>query len=334
MLFLSVAAKAAGGDANGPLWAYDVDSFPVVPLSPTALKKVEQDAWASQLAAMRAAAGDRTVEQVAGSVITFTNAQIHDMYAVPDWYPGDHSPMPEIVARGRQPDVFACGYCHLPDGLGRPENSGVAGLPADYIIQQMAEFRNGARGSAVPTRDSLARMRVIARRMTDDEARAAADYFSRLKPTRWIRVVESEDAPRTRVRNGMSIPVELGGTEPIGRRIVEVPEDLERTDRRDSHSGFIAYVPPGSIERGRLLVTTGGGGKTLQCAICHGPELRGLGLVPGIAGRSPSYLARQLFDFQGHFRAGQSSAIMYPVVVNLNQDDLIAIAAFVSSRDP
>lgn len=48
-----------------------------------------------------------------------------------------------------------------------------------------------------------------------------------------------------------------------------------------------AHVPPGSIKRGELLPTTGGG-KTTACIACHRPDLRGLADFPPLAGRSPS----------------------------------------------
>ena len=105
--------------------------------------------------------------------------------------------------------------------------------------------------------------------------------------------------PKTRIAGGMFLKLEGSETEPIGDRIIEVPEDTERTETlRDPRSGFIAYVPVGSIKKGEALVTTGGGGKTTRCAVCHGADLKGLGPVPGIAGRSPSYTVRQLFDMQ------------------------------------
>ena len=49
-----------------------------------------------------------------------------------------------------------------------------------------------------------------------------------------------------------------------------------------------------------------------SCGACHGPDLKGLGAVPGIAGRSPSYIVRQLYDFKHGTRAGADSAQMKP----------------------
>jgi cytochrome c553 len=88
------------------------------------------------------------------------------------------------------------------------------------------------------------------------------------------------------------------------------------------------------VRRGRMLAETGGGGKTVACAGCHGPKLRGLGPFPGIAGRSPSYLVRQLYDFKHGARAGAGSAAMLPTVKNLAVADMVDLAAYVASLSP
>jgi len=277
------------------------------------------------------AAEDDSLKRVPGSTKAMTMAQVRDGFNVPDWHTEEHAPMPEVVEHGRKPEVRACGWCHMPDGAGRPENAGLAGLPASYILQQIADFRSGARKSAQPKFGPL--MTVIAKAVNDSDAQAAADYFSDQKPREQIRMVEAETVPRTTVA-GMLVPVKDGGTEPIGKRIVEVPENPELTELRDGGSAFIAYVPKGSIKKGDVLVTTGGAGKTMQCGMCHGTDLKGLGPVPGIAGRSPSYIFRQLYDIQHGTRKGQGSELMKAPVANLTQEDMIAIAAYVSSQTP
>lgn len=88
---------------------------------------------------------DDSPQHVPGSDATFTLSRIGDLYAVPDWHPNSHPTMPLVVAHGRKPEVYACGYCHLPNGQGRPENSSLAGLPMDYMVQQMADFKSGQR---------------------------------------------------------------------------------------------------------------------------------------------------------------------------------------------
>jgi cytochrome c553 len=75
-------------------------------------------------------------------------------------------------------------------------------------------------------------------------------------------------------------------------------------------------------------------GKTTACGTCHGLNLTGVvgADVPPIAGRSPSYLVRQLWDMQQGTRNGAQAQLMRLVVANLAPDDLVAIAAYVASR--
>jgi cytochrome c553 len=124
------------------------------------------------------------------------------------------------------------------------------------------------------------------------------------------------------------------GKEPIGSRIIEMPENLERTELRDSKSSFIAYVPVGSIKKGEALVKTGGAGKTIACGLCHGEDLKGLGIVPPLAGRSPSYVVRQLNDIKTGNRNGMWAQLMKEAVAKLTVEDMVAIAAYTSSRQP
>jgi cytochrome c553 len=270
---------------------------------------------------------DGTLKRVPGSTKAFTQTQINDPWGPPDWYPDEHAPMPEVVAHGRKPEVRACSQCHLPNGLGHPESTSLAGLPASYIAQQMADFKSGARRNT-------GIMITIAMFATDAEVKASAGYFAALKMQPWARVVEADTVPKTYVGLGnMRFVSKTGGTEPIGQRIIELPEDQVRAELRDSHSGFVAYVPVGSIQRGEALVTTGGT-KTIRCGICHGPDLKGLAGVPGIAGRSPIYIVRQVYNFKNGFRTGLWSELMKEAVSQLTMEDMVAIAAYTASRVP
>jgi len=133
---------------------------------------------------------------------------------------------------------------------------------------------------------------------------------------------------------GMFLPLKGNEEEPIGDRIVEATENADATlTLRDPRSGFVAYVPTGSLKKGRALVTAGGGGKTTACATCHGADLLGLGPVPGIAGRSASYMARQLYDMKVGDRNGLWTQLMKPVVAKLDNDDILAIAGYLASLD-
>jgi cytochrome c553 len=280
------------------------------------------------------AAPDTTTQKhVEGSTLAFTQPQIGNGYGPADWFPSDHPTMPDIVAHGRQQAmVFACALCHFPNGKGRAENASLAGLPYTYIVQTLEDFKNGARASADPRKANTGRMAGFAKAMTDDEIKASAIYFSSMQWTPWIKVVETDMVPKTRINAGLFIALEGNEKEPIGDRIIEVPANGEATETlRDPHSPFIAYVPKGSLQKGQALVASGGVGKTIQCALCHGQGLQGLGPVPGIAGRGPSYLARQLYDMQSGFRHGVWTPLMMPVVAKLSNDDIVNIVAYVAS---
>jgi cytochrome c553 len=240
--------------------------------------------------------------------------------------------MPDVVAHGRKPGVYACGYCHLPDGGGRPENASLAGLPATYIAQQVADIRNGTRRTAVPTRVPPKLMTHLAAVATDNEIGAAAEYFSKLQPQFRIKVIESETVPHTHVAGWILAVDKAGPREPMGQRIIEVPEDVEQFEHRDSRTGFIAYVPVGSLKAGQELVASGGVDKTIACSGCHGADLKGAGTVPGIGGRSPSYIMRQLFDIQSGLRAGAAIAPMVPVVKRLSIPEMIQISSYLATR--
>lgn len=276
---------------------------------------------------------DGVLKRVPNSAAAYTLTQIRDLFSPPDWHPGSHPSMPDVVGRGDKPGQFACGYCHLPNGLGRPENSSLAGLSAAYIAQQVADFKSGARKSSEPASLPINLMVAVANLVSEEDSRIAAEYFAALKPEAWIRVVETETVPKTKVGGWMLIADDSGGTEPIGQRIIEMPENLERTELRDSASGFIAYVPVGSLRKGEAL-TANGAGKTTPCAICHGTQLKGLGPVPALAGRSPSYIVRQLYDMQHGVRNGEWAALMKSVVAGLSLEDMVAIAAYTASLAP
>jgi cytochrome c553 len=297
-----------------PAWAYVANPAPVPGAQP--------------------AHDDGSAKHLPGSSAAFTLSQIRDLFSPPDWYPDSHPAMPESVAHGRKPDVRPCGYCHLPNGLGRPENASLAGLPAAYIVQQMADYKAGLRNSSEPRLGPATFMLAIGKNANDAEVNSAAEYFSSLKPKPWIRVVETATVPKSKAAGSMLVAVEGGGKEPIGNRIIETAEDLERTELRDSTSGFVAYVPLGSLKKGEALVTGRAGNKTIRCAICHGTELKGLGRVPSIAGRSPSYIVRQMYDIQNGARNGPWTELMKDTVARLSVDDMVSIAAYTASRMP
>jgi len=239
------------------------------------------------------------------------------------------------VISGKNGAYRACGQCHLIDGRGKPDTADLRGLPVAYFLQQLTDMKEGKRHGSVP-HATIKDMIPIAKAIDEADARLAADYFLSIAATRGIRIVETNTVPVTHPGpHGVQLVDPSGAKEPIGIRIIEVPEDVQRTLLRDATSGFIAYVPEGSIKRGELLAKTGDAGRTLPCATCHGEGLKGMGdLFPPLAGHSPSATARQLYDFKSGARDGRNALAMKPVVAKLTDRDIVDLTAYIVSLQP
>jgi cytochrome c553 len=295
-------------------------------------------AWAFPPLGRDPAAGPpdaKALLHVPGSTRAFTEAQTQDLYAAPDWLPDRHPPAPAIVLIGRRGSMRPCGYCHLPDGSGRPENAALAGLPAAYIRDQVAAFRSSARKGAEPNWSPTRQMADTAAQATEAEVAATADYFASIPYRGHVRVAESARIPGA-LAKAFILRAVPGPGEPLGLRIVEGPSSFERFELRDPTLVYTAYVPVGSLARGAILGRTGAGGLTTPCATCHGPGLRGGpgAAGPPLAGRSPSYLFRQLYAFRTGGRGGPQAEPMRPVTAKLGQSDMIALAAYAASLRP
>ena len=325
-----------------PFWAWGVEQAP----APDE-KQAVQGAPGAPAAAPPSAEELARERRVEGSTRVFALQDIRGK--VVDWFPDDHpNPIPDVVRIGPAAlgkDGRACGTCHLADGSGRPENASPAGLSAAYITRQIMDFRNGRRYSADARKANSNTMVMLAKAMSDTEIQQAADYFSAVAWRPHVTVVETALVPATRIQCELFIPTAKKLTEPIGDRIIEVPTDTEVNQvLRSARGTWIAYVPIGSIKKGEALVTTGDGsivnnrivlGTRAACTTCHGPDLMGVAPdIPPLAGRSPSYLAREIFDIQQGARAGSHPMIslMKRTVEKLTPDDIINITAYLASR--
>jgi cytochrome c553 len=263
-----------------------------------------------------------------------TMQQINNAFGPPDWFPDEHPQMPPMVKNGRAPHVRACMLCHLPHGNGHPESASVSGLTANYIVEQMHEFRDGNRmNNRAPV------MIEMAKDISEAELKEAAEYFASIPRSqqKWIKVVEGKTAPKNHVGPGGMRFLDEGTKEtvPIAPNMIyEVAADGEGAELRDQHASFIDFVPEGSVKKGEMLATTGGNGKTIQCSICHGADYRGIGDVPRLSGRGAYYLIRQLNDIKTGARKGSSVALMKPVVDKLTDEDMVNLVAYMASREP
>jgi cytochrome c553 len=300
VLLHSLSAVAEGG----PKWAYPV-----------------ADAVQPVIAAV---SEPRRVPQ---SALAYKSGEIDNLFEPPIWFPERNVGMPRVVQYGAPPSVRACAACHLTSGQGHPESGHISGLSVNYFKRQIEDYRNGLRNDPVwMTKMSVA--------LTDQDVDAAANWFAKVKPISWIKVVETDSIPKSyfnRSRKRIALPG--GATEILGDRIAEFPEDAERVLNRDPYAGFIAYVPKGSVAAGKALVLEGAG-KTVACAACHGPNLQGAGDVPRIAGISPLYTVRQMYAFKTGSRKSSHAVQMQPVVANLGDQDITYIASYLATLAP
>ena len=318
-----------------PLWAYGYIEAPQPP-----------EDWSQNCLGTRPRDCDRpggmpqdtsgTLLYVEGSDLAFTQTQITAPFSPADWFPGDHPEMPEVVAHGL-PDIGmrACAICHLPNGQGLMQNAPVAGLPVDYFLRQLEDLATGDRVTSDTHKANGFEMAAMARALSPEQALEIAEYYGSIAFKPWVRVIESDTVPKFQAsRNGLFTKLPGDETESLGARLIELPEDTYNTNNlRNPRSGMVAYTPIGSLARGKEIVETGGG-TSVACVACHGADLRGTVIAPPIAGRQPSYIGRQLYDFQQGNRNGTMAVLMTPTVVNLSSGDLLALSAYVASLEP
>ncbi len=298
--FTSALARAEGG----PVWAYPVAD------------KVQPPARDGNIKA-----------RVPDSALTYQLKEIDNLFEPPIWFPEHNVGMPRVVQYGAAPGVRACAACHLSSGQGHPESGHISGLSVEYFKRQIQDYRSGNRTDKVW-------MTAMSQALSDKDVEEAAQWFAKIKPIAWVKVVETDSIPKSYFnRSRKRLPSSEGGSEPLGDRIAEFPQEPERVLLRDPYAGFTAYVPIGSLAKGKELVVQGAG-KTVMCVACHGANLKGAGDVPRIAGVSPLYTVRQMFAFKTGSRKGIHAAQMQPVVANLQEADITAIAAYLGSLAP
>jgi cytochrome c553 len=268
-----------------------------------------------------------------GAMLTGAQIDARDLRAN-DWAPSQHPPAPAIIlGPSRKNGPAPCGECHAPAGTGLVNIPDLAGLPADYIVEQLHAFRSGERRSALPNRLAVKVMVDVAKASTDAEMREAATYFARTPRRARIKVIEADVAPATAIERFNWFYASGKGVQRLNGRIIEVPESVEGTLMYDPRLLQLAYAPKGSVARGGALVHSGGGAGQ-PCASCHGPDLKGLGVAPPLAGRDPSYLARALWDIKSGARHGASVTLMQRPAGGLDPAQIVDVTAYLASLKP
>ncbi len=262
--------------------------------------------------------------RVPGGTRSYTRAELSGDLNAPNWFPRDHPDPPRIVLHGHEP-VMACAACHFANGSGAPASASLAGLPKAYIVAQLAAFRADQRDNEVMPNE--------ARGLDAAEIEQAATYFSSLRIPHVTRVVQTATVPQTHWQDFALVPNESGAREPLGERIIEMPVSTKLYAAGDGRSGFIAWVPTGSIQAG-ARVAAHGVGAAPACESCHGAGLQGVGDIPYLAGRSPTYIVRELMLFRAGKRTNPGAAPMRLEASHLTLKDMIDVAAYAGSRQP
>lgn len=272
--------------------------------------------------------------RVTGSTMNYTQAQLDSMEDA-DWFPQDHAPAPQIVKTGRKP-ARPCAECHTISGAGVPAIATLDSLPKAYILKQVAAFRAGQRGMGGP--ETAHDMVEEARALTPADLQQAADYFSSTPFVPRVQVIETASVPKTHWNYFVLVPDPGSAREPLGERIIETPVNFHDYEYSDARAGYVAWVPPGSIAHGAVIAARGKG-SVAACESCHGPKLEGhtmpgIGVVPPLAGRSPTYIARELILFREGKRSGPAAAPMRAEASALSVPEMIDVAAYAASQKP
>ena len=196
----------------------------------------------------------------------------------------------------------------------------------------MADYKSGVRDTSVPGRLPPRLMIGLSKAIAGAEVETAAAYFSALQPRKRIKVVESDVAPKSYIA-GLLWAVEGSEREPLGQRILEIPDDLQVFESRELALDLYRLCAGRQPGEGR-----GAGDQRrprkdgrMRPVPRAGPQ--GTWAIAEHR-RSPSYMFRQLYDFRHGARTGEWSPLMAQVVSNLDQEDMLAIVAYLASLDP
>jgi cytochrome c553 len=235
--------------------------------------------------------------------------------------------MPEVVAKGKP---LPCMQCHLANGGSHPESAAIAGLSVNYIIEQVHAFRDGDRLDS-----RTGRMILASKAATEEELKQAAEYYAAIGPDRqkWVKTVVGNEVPKGPAAfggGGFRYHAKEGGMDPLPPgMVIEVAENDDLVRARDQiDGGFLQYVRPEDLALGEKVAADG------KCGTCHGADYKGKGDVPRLANQHSIYLIRQLKNMQLGTRKDKNGAAMKPIVAKLSDRDIVAVSAYLASKNP
>lgn len=92
-------------------------------------------------------------------------------------------------------------------------------------------------------------------------------------------------------------------------------------------------APENLVAAGKAIFENGVPGANVPpCASCHGPEAKGAGQFPRLAGQLNDYITNKLENWSKE-RATETAAIMAPVAHALTKPQIAAVAAYLSTLE-
>lgn len=206
----------------------------------------------------------------------------------------------------------ACASCHGANGEGNAEIGlpALAGLPREYFVKQIRDFKSGKRISPMktPYDERLTNSEVL----RSDDPDAAADFYAHwmVGVAKGLSIEDAQSAADYYARaKRPKAPTAAANRSKVGPEILALGEELAVDGDWDRG------IPP--------------------CFKCH--AIGGVGVAPGfppLAGQHASYVTRQLKAWKSGARANDPLELMKRLSENLTDEDIQAVAAYFASLGP
>jgi len=197
-----------------------------------------------------------------------------------------------------------CSACHGYNGISiAPTFPVLAGQNAEYIVQELKYFHNLTQDDRAVTHESMFEQWII-------------------NITGLRRDYRYDDAPRNEPRawdfmKGVARDLDEPTMQALADYFAKQPPVAGRpADTGDAAKGKALYLE-GDADRGLIA-----------CQSCHGPDGKGQGPIPRLAGQHADYVSLQLKYIQSGIRNVEQ---MQALITNLNETDFANLAAYVQS---
>jgi cytochrome c553 len=209
--------------------------------------------------------------------------------------------------------VTWCSACHGPGGIsGQATFPILAGQPAEYIVTELKYFHNLSQDERSVTHETQFEQWIY------NITGWRKPYSSYLHSDDY----KYDNAPRNEER--------------AWDFMKGVARDLDEPTMQALADYFSKQAPvagrlgaSGDIAHGKALFQDGDANRGLiACQSCHGPEAKGQGPIPRLAGQHADYVKIQLGFIQSGVRSVDQ---MQALIANLNQKDFEDLAAYVQS---